>query len=1425
MSLPTAVDSLTPTNASEVAALASFHWPDLLLRMAAPATGLLSSVGAHSEEERRETNVGCEGVGTEPFPCLPSRAPEEQERDTGKSRELPLSAVPPEKREGRRGKFGFPGPSSGRNVDGRAGGDAHSSLLGGRLHSVPAHRPASLLVGQRSGTLGDSSPLEFQSDTGEVAALSSPADTEAPRSLVKDNVVQFILQEICDVAKDCKSDLDDLVSASADQARGKPTRPTNGNRGRASTRRDTTSSVVSINPAAGLSVPSEHRSTEGVEKQIKQLHAFLTHELLPSVDRAKAEADALRRSNAVLGERLRRSEEHRQLQTEQIDDLQDEWNRSQFENRHHLAEAVERLKAENFHLKSQLDLTEKHLDDERKEKTTLEQKVLALEKRAKEKKEPSEPAETTALRDQLAAVRREMKRLTTLSSQKDSMIEDLKEVVRVARGETAAMSARALRSSHGSMAVDFPRGETPTAAPSPLASEMTHQMKMRMMGSSAFQAGGPVSERLERRKEMQRVRRSSGDSSTSRVDHQESLAAELLGQEGKAGKGDGGSAFGVTNGASSVHPGSAPQGSRNGAREKDGGDPEKQTAFGGSGETPRVGSARGDGHALCERRIEALQHELEELKKNHAQLLDRNEILKKYNVTLEKHFEAELLQYVKKDEVERVQRAYEAARAQAETLSARCEKARMEQEDTQAIERRAAAMVPREEAEKKAEALRREKEEIAREKDNKVKKAVAEKAQLERRKDEEIKELSGKLAEFERCMKTAESERDKLRKLLELEKKDNVELGGRLAALQAAAEKEASTLKGVLEKEKEARGILDNARLQKEAELVARQKEVARLSEEIRALKEEQKTKQEEMEKQLEAQDAEVRRVKDRHTTVLAEMDSFQREKTLQHEALSKALSELDSVKAKQSALQEEAAALRSQLDRAREENRKMSETLEAVRASRAGDHAALEETQTDLDRTENWAKMLEIGKSEVEAQLAKSSAECSAISHTCAMLKEEVETIKKKREKDLAAFKTRLQQKNNEKKKQILQMLEVNENLAMRKEEMETRFVEQLQDARRDIDRLVGLHVRQSYMRRGSQLSLPAPPKNLSSFANQMWHMHEAKADSLPDLTERTSSLKSARKTHRAVAMYRPVALSIQNLVHHSPGAGGEKRRTTPGSGDSLGEDESDLLDFIPDLVSRIRSKFFKGQNASEGNFHEQSPRLPEESTSSASEVERTSSSRRSSTSSSPRRSDSVESSGSLGAQNLHWAPSRGFAKSRSFLRSMKSDFLSGKYPPMVAMWEPTIDETTDNGARLSYAREEGGANPVHRDRYSSPCRSSESLPAIRITPGSIFGSFPGRKQRPTGVWEEMEEIFPQKETYQRRDVSTVSVAEPRSDKGCDEAGTESGEKDGEGRNRIKETSHTTDHPLVPKRTRRPRELMNYIDVESRTFYTPRRR
>ncbi|KEP66039.1 UNVERIFIED_CONTAM: hypothetical protein HHA_313340 [Hammondia hammondi] len=1435
------MNSRAAATASETATRPSSRWTDFPVRMAPPSGRSPSASGPLGAETVKETgdetvwgDKGSEGVGSPLLSSLSSKSQREEGGGTLGSREFFLSE---DRQSGRRGKFGFSGLASERSD---THGDVQKSVRREQtiLQSLPSSRSASLPSSQRSG--GFSNPFVSQQASqnhSERVPRSAHAEGEVSRSLVKDeHVVHCILQEICEVAKDCKSDLDDLIHVSG--VEGTWPQPTSrlitGDQSRASRRRGTSSSIISpLNSSSSIGFSSERGSTEGVERQIKQLHAFLTHELLPSVDRAKAEADTLRRSNAVLSEKLKRSEEQRQRQTEQIDDLQEECRRTQFESRHHLTEAVEKLKAENFHLKSQLDLTEKHLRDERKDNATLEQKVLALEKKTKEKKESVESVEATALRDQLNRVQREVKRLTTLSSQKDSMIEDLKEVVRVARGETAATSSRALsRSNHGTVALDFPReGREVSTSPSALASDMALQMKLRMTGGSVFHGGAaPATERFERRKEFQRSRRCSVDFSNSRVRHQESLAAELLDSEsGKAGEfveeRTGVSAAAVSAGDSSLRQGSAPAGSSQGAHVKEeegrGRERENPASLAGSGATSRAASARGETHAVCERRTEALQHELEELKKNHAQLLDRNEILKKYNDTLEKHFEAELLQYVKKDDMDRVQTAYEAAKQRVEDLCERYERAQMEREDTQEMERHEATMVDREEVEKKEAALRKEKDAIAKEKETVVQQLTAEKDELERRKDGEIAKLCGELATLESQVKTAEAEREKMTQLLEEEKKEKTGLGNRLAALEAAAE-ETAALKEVLEQEKEARGNLDKSRIQREAELLARQKEVAKLSEEVKALQAEQAAKQVDAENELKAKDAEVLQTKEHLNSALSEVESIRREHILQQEALTKATRELELSRGKESALQEEATTLRSQLDKALEERREMAETLDAAQSRLSVDQRTLEEKQRELERAEKWAQNLESGRDKLEARLAESAAECTALTRTCAMLKEEVDTIRQKREKDLAAFRTRLQQKNNEKKKQILQMLEVNENLAMRKEEMETRFVNLLQDARSDIDRLIGLQMRQPYMRRGSQLSLPGPPKDLSSFASQMWHMHESKADSLPGCTDRTSSLKSARKTHRSVAMYRPVALSIQNLVPHSPRGGSEKSRTRSGSGESLGDEDADLLDFIPDLVSKIRSKFFKGQSSSESNNREQRPLLREESTSSASEMDG-GYTRQSSSAPSRQRSGSVDSSGSFADEKMHFAPAVGLSRSRPFLRSLKTNHASGTYPPMIAMWEPTVDETTDNAARFVDALEEDASSPVRLERPSSPLISSDSLPAIRVMAGSVFGAFPGQNQQTAGVWQEMKEVRTQKGTL--RKASTLgNVAELRSDNGLDKD-TEKAEKDRDESNRKTESFHAKNQPLVEKRTRRPRELMNYIDVESRTFYTPRRR
>ncbi|RQX72715.1 hypothetical protein TGCAST_313340 [Toxoplasma gondii CAST] len=1437
------VNSPAEATASETATLPSSRWTDFPVRMAPPSGRSPSASGPLGEETVKGTgeetvrgDTGSEGVRSPLLSSLASKLQTEEGGGTLGSREFFLSEGR-ESKSGRRGKFGFSGLASERND---TPGDVKNSVLREQttLQSLPSSRSASLPSSQRSGGFSDRFATRQASENHSERVLQSAnAEEQVSRSLVKDeHVVQFILQEICEVAKDCKSDLDDLIHASGvEGAWPQPmSRLITGGQSRASRRRGTPSSIISpLNTSSSIGFSSERGSTEGVERQIKQLHAFLTHELLPSVDRAKAEADTLRRSNAVLSEKLKRSEEQRQRQTEQIDDLQDECRRSQFESRHHLSEAVEKLKAENFHLKSQLDLTEKHLRDERKDNATLEQKFLALEKKTKENKESIESMEATALRDQLNSVQREVKRLTTLSSQKDSMIEDLKEVVRVARGETAAMSSRALsRSSHGTVALNFPREGREVSTPlSALASDMALQMKLRMTGGSVFPGGAaPATERFERRKEFQRSRRCSMDFSNSRVRHQESLAAELLDSEsGKAGEfveeRTDVSAAAVSAGDSALRQGSAPAGSIQGVHVKEeegrGRERENPASLAGSGATSRAASTRGETHALCERRTEALQHELEELKKNHAQLLDRNEILKKYNDTLEKHFEAELLQYVKKDDMDRVQTEYQAAKQRVEDLCERYECAQMEREDTQEMERHTATMVDREEVEKMEAALRKEKDAIAKEKETVVQQLTAEKDELERRKDGEIAKLCGEIATLESQVKTAEAEREKMTQLLEKEKKDKTGLGNRLAALEAAAE-ETAALKEVLEQEKEARGNLDKSRIQREAELLARQKEVAKLSEEVKALQAEQATKQADAEKELKAKDEEVLQTKERLNSALSEVESLRRKHTLQQEVLAKTTRELEVSRGKEAALQEEATTLRSQLDKAVEERREMAKTLDAAQAARAVDQRTLEEKQRELERVENRAKNVESGRDQVEARLAESAAECTALSRTCAMLKEEVDTIRQKREKDLSAFRTRLQQKNSEKKKQILQMLEVNENLAMRKEEMETRFVDQLQDARSDIDRLIGLQMRQPYMRRGSQLSLPGPPKDLSSFASQMWHMHESKADSLPGWTDRTSSLKSSRKTHRSVAMYRPVALSIQNLVPHSPRGGTEKSRTRSGSGDSLGDEDSDLLDFIPDLVSKIRSKLFKGQNSSESNSREQLPLLREESTSSASEMDG-GYTRQSSSASSRQRSGSVDSSGSFADENTHFVPAVGLSKSRPFLRSLKTNHASGTYPPMVAMWEPTVDETTDNAARFVDALEEDASSPVLLEHPSSPLVSADSLPAIRVMAGSVFGTFPGQNQQTAGVWREMEEIRRQKGTL--RKASTLgNVAELRSDNGLDKD-TEKVEKDTDESNRKTGSFHAKNQPQVEKRTRRPRELMNYIDVESRTFYTPRRR
>ncbi|PFH34280.1 hypothetical protein BESB_074320 [Besnoitia besnoiti] len=1413
-----------------------------------------------------------------------------------------------------------------------------------RLETGLAGGPAGLAARVRSRGLHEplSSPeaLEGRDHEGGSSAMARPvaaSERDTRRNLLKEgNVAHFMLQEICDLAKDCKRDLDDLVAPSDTQ--GRPASPplqhqiSSGFHVRTTRRRGTTSlttsSVSPLNSASDFSL--DFPSTGGTEKQIKQLLAFLTQELLPTVDRAKAEADTLRRSNANLAEKLKRSEKLNQHQTEQMDDLQEEWRRTESQSRHHLTEAMEKLRAENFHLKAQLDLSEKHLEDERKEKSTLEQKLVFLERKTKERTDTQGSARAAEILGELDSARREVKRLTTLTSQKDSMIEDLKEALRATREENSTMSARSLpRSSCGSMAFDLPiEGGEGLSRPSPLAADLAQQVRLRIVRRvPALGGGAALSERLGRRRELDRARRNSIDFARKPGLHQASLARELLEEQSRAQAERAG--------------GEGPEDARSRARpddcasEEDASSTQPAKREGWKSALTRAGESAGGGESAAkrslgrspreaqagtERRTEVLQHELEELRKNHAQILDRNEVLKKYNDTLEKHFQAELLHYVKKEDLERAERACEKAREREETLAQRYEAAQMEREDTRSrredvaaklaatkheketlererdkeietlredqkrLERqreaeRNQAEARREELMSRINALQREKDALEAEKEDAarfaeedackrreesrqreaaleeekaslrqrlegserkqedlekqltnvkglLRSSEAEAASLRAAADNKTGQLASRLAELEGRLGTVEAHRERLARLLEETKREKDDLENRLSRLQSSATEEKTTLKGDLEKAEQKKRELERDRRERDEELAARDADLASLRKTLERLTASFEAEREEVKRLQDAKDAELQEWRGRYESVAAQLEKLRGENALQQEVFSHVGTQLASVKAKQETLDEEAASIRAQLEQAREEKAELLQTVAALQASRDSQQATVDEAKKSLESVAKLAVDLEANRNEIQTRLAAASKETSVLKRTCAMLKEEVFTTRQKREKDLEAFKALLKKKNDERKKQVRQMLEVNENLGLRKEETEQRLVEQLQDARNDISALVSRLFRPPYGRRGSQLSLPAPPQHLSTFAAATWQTYEAKADSMSSLPEGSPSLKSARKTHRPVDMYRPVALSIQNLVHHPSR---EKRPIWGLSSDSVGEDESDLLDFFPDLVSKIRSKLFRDRDAPPpGSYRQRPPLPPADSCSSDSEGEEPVTSRDSSPG--RRRLSSVSSSSSSSSHEERSAfltPSD--VHKHRHLRSIKVGTRSGQTSPLLAMWEPSIDNTADGDSARADALKQHSSGRAEPDFISPEPTPADGGPAIRVTPG---GDAETRASRLRGrVWGAAEDAREEGQELQegagwRRDSAEERRSEDQRREHTEDEKDENHDAHGE----TEGSSETYARRLASRlfttrRSKRPVGLMNYIDVESRTFHTPRRK
>lgn len=162
--------------------------------------------------------------------------------------------------------------------------------------------------------------------------------------------------------------------------------------------------------------------------------------------------------------------------------------------------------------------------------------------------------------------------------------------------------------------------------------------------------------------------------------------------------------------------------------------------------------------------------------------------------------------------------------------------------------------------------------------------------------------------------------------------------------------------------------------------------------------------------------------------------------------------------------------------------------------------------------------------------------------------------------------------------------------------------------------------------------------------------------------------------------ASHRPVALSIQNLVPQ-PKAGLDRGRRS-GSSDAMNEAESDLLDFFPELVVKIKNKLFQDEETPMSSFR-QHPPLPPSDSSDESEGEAASA------------RATFRGSDSSGGRSSHL----GVQKNRQ-LQSIKPDPASGLSSPILAMWEPNVEV----------------ARQTSQNTSTPPRQSSEQLPFVDV-------------------------------------------------------------------------------------------------------------
>ncbi|PHJ20937.1 hypothetical protein CSUI_005229 [Cystoisospora suis] len=1211
---------------------------------------------------------------------------------------------------------------------------------------------------------GFSSPhREKMEDGGPEGGLESP--TGQHRNILKtENLVKLMLQEIWNVAKDCKEDLEEDEAGNTSD--GLPSRRLVSHTGGSTRRRGTTQLTTGeLSGAATLSDLGDDEGAGGsTEKLVKHLHSYLTEHLLPAVEKAKAEVEALRRNNRVLSDKLKRSEALVQRQSEQLDELQEDLgNRSsESQRRKHLSDNIEKLKTENAHLRSQLDVAEQRLKEEHRGRMSLEQKFATLERRRPTRAD-SEPSETAELREALDSTRREVKRLTTLTAERESMIRDLKEVIRLQRGDTAGLAASRTRP-YGPLStcsLSTEGGYTPSAAPFSLATDLAQKMRHRMAG--VLPQSGFASERLSRRREHQRMRRGSGESARSTRDDtfepSLTLASELC--MGPQDSPTGGR----------TRQASLPDLAKSIEEDERTGDFEARLISGasekGEGKQYPVGY---HSRSQCEKQFGELTNELKELKQNHAQLQESHDALRSRNEALEKEAEAARSQSVNRVQLEEVQKAQEEAVREKQALEGKLEsvKLQLEEKERQLVTKEAEDAAINNRLEQERDCARREQEEavtawkaeiedlkkqlrdaqetyeaLTLERDDlrqelttatsnrdaiktelanvraSLHQALADAAAGQGAKAE-TELQAARLAELEQQVRTAEREREELEKRLRGTSDDNRELARRFAALQATASREAEELQKQLEKANEEKVKLVEEKAEREKNLTEKEHQLSELETELQKTKKARETERAAAEAKL-----------------AALQETSQALDNSNKETAAGVQAELEVLKVKQEVLTEEAQVLLSQVESSKSEKRELTSLIQSLTEEKNRVEMSLDEARTSREEAVKAMLDLQEEQRKVEARLSVAAEEIAGLKRACSMLREELATAKHTREKEVEAFRKVVQQKNDERKKQVRQMLEVNENLAMRKEEMETRLIDVLQDARNDIYTLVKLVAQLGGMRRGSFGPSSSARPRLSSFANQMWQSFEAKVDSLSAPTERSLSVRSARKTHRPVDMYRPVALSIQNLVPQPKAGPNQGRRS--GSSDSLNDADSDLLDFFPELVVKIRNKLFQDDETPMSSFRQHPPQPPSDS---SDESEGEGASARATF-----RAGGSDSSGGRRSSHL------GVQKNRQ-LQSIKPDPASGLSSPILAMWEPNVEVARQTSQ-----------NTTTPPRQTSEQAPSVDIPVIHVQSNGIpdLGQKVVSQDRPTlEQGNASQTLLPMTARRSKRPVSLMKYNDP---------------------------------------------------------------